>query len=166
MTRIHYVAFASLLIASVAGAETPAERSQHPRNGLMADLVFRQNSDELVWGANRKLGRVAAWAKANPQGTIVLEGHASRDGAADYNMELSLRRAHAVRRELVEAGVPAAQLVIAGFGERGIQRGANRRVAVWATRADRSAALALLEARGNPIVRSGTEFATSTTAAR
>jgi outer membrane protein OmpA-like peptidoglycan-associated protein len=56
--------------------------------------------------------------KANPQLTkILIEGHASSDGDDKHNMELSDKRAKAVREALVAKGVKAEVLEAKGFGE-------------------------------------------------
>ena len=117
------------------------------------------DSSQLRWGANRKLGSVAGWVKANPRGIVVIEGHSDPSGPSDYNVELSLQRALVARRELVEAGVPPRQLVIVGFGEDGPQVGANRRVAIWATRHDLETVLAFIHALGPSVVRPGDDTA-------
>jgi OOP family OmpA-OmpF porin len=44
-------------------------------------------------------------------------GHADRIGSADYNQNLSLKRADAVRDYLVTKGVPAERMVTRGAGE-------------------------------------------------
>ena len=155
------LAIAGLLFATSAAGDPYPDRSQHPRNGLLASLGFAVDSSELVWGANRKLGRVAAWANANPTGIIVLEGHSDPSGAADHNLELSVRRALTARRELVEAGISPHQLVIVGFGEQGPPRDARRTVKIWATRNDLAVVVNHLHKLGAPVVRPGSEQATS-----
>jgi OOP family OmpA-OmpF porin len=47
----------------------------------------------------------------------VVEGHTDSTGADAYNQALSERRANAVLKYLVDAGVPAARLSARGFGE-------------------------------------------------
>ena len=39
---------------------------------------------------------------ANPNGVVLIQGHASEDGGAAYNMTLSRKRAEAVKTKLVE----------------------------------------------------------------
>ena len=51
-----------------------------------------------------------------PQGVVVIQGHASVDGNADYNQKLSLQRAESVRDKLVELGVDAARLEVVAMG--------------------------------------------------
>jgi hypothetical protein len=151
----------ALLFSTPATAQTPdrGDRSLHPRNGLMAELEFDTSSDRLTWESSRKLSRVVGWAQQNPEGVIVVEGHSDPRGPEDDNLELSLRRAHTAVRELVEAGVPRDQIVIAAYGERGPRP--ERRVMIWTTRGDRESAIAFLEARGPVVVRDGVDRGTA-----
>lgn len=65
-------------------------------------------------------------------------GHADRSGPDRYNMGLSLRRAAAVKAELVRLGVPPQMIVVVGKGEReplvptadGVREPQNRRVEI------------------------------------
>ncbi len=50
-------------------------------------------------------------------GVVSIEGHTDSRGPDEYNLDLSLRRAEAVREFLVAEGVPAERLAAAGFGE-------------------------------------------------
>jgi outer membrane protein OmpA-like peptidoglycan-associated protein len=64
------------------------------------------------------LQAVAAVMEANPRiGHLVIEGHASREGSFIYNYDLSMRRAEAIFREVVQAGVQPSRLSFVGFGE-------------------------------------------------
>jgi OOP family OmpA-OmpF porin len=48
---------------------------------------------------------------------VVIEGHSSEEGDFAFNYELSMIRATAVCKALVEAGVDAQRLSIRGLGE-------------------------------------------------
>jgi len=83
------------------------------------------------------LQQVTALLVENPQvRRISIEGHTDDVGPEDFNMELSQRRAEAVRQYLIDQGVNAERLVAKGFGQtRPIlpntsnrNRGINRRV--------------------------------------
>jgi outer membrane protein OmpA-like peptidoglycan-associated protein len=50
-------------------------------------------------------------------GHVVIEGHASTEGAYDFNYKLSLDRAASIWRRLVEQGVHPSRLSIRGMGE-------------------------------------------------
>jgi outer membrane protein OmpA-like peptidoglycan-associated protein len=120
----------------LAGAAPRATTSLQPRAGLLAELEFDVDSTTLYVGSLEAIRQVAGWALANPDGVIVVEGHADESGTDAYNVQLSLDRANGVRAELLAAQVPADQIIVAAFGERGRVRGDNRRVAMWAMRAD------------------------------
>jgi outer membrane protein OmpA-like peptidoglycan-associated protein len=49
---------------------------------------------------------------------VLLVGHTDPDGSDQYNLTLSLRRAQAVRRYLIEHGYPAANVDAEGHGRR------------------------------------------------
>ena len=54
---------------------------------------------------------------ANPQGIVLIQGHASEDGGSSYNMNLSRKRAEAVKAKLVELGVDSSRLEVEAYGE-------------------------------------------------
>ena len=63
------------------------------------------------------LDEVADVIKKHPQiKKLQVEGHASSEGGAGYNLGLSSRRAKAVTKYLVDHGVPKGVLVAKGFG--------------------------------------------------
>ncbi len=62
------------------------------------------------------LDQVAAVLRSNPNIKIVVEGHTDDRGRADFNLQLSDSRAHAVRDALVERGIDGARLEAIGFG--------------------------------------------------
>jgi outer membrane autotransporter protein len=69
---------------------------------------------------------------------IAVNGYTDTSGTPQYNMGLSLRRAHAVAGELVRDGVPAGAITIRGFGQThllvptgaGVREPQNRRVEI------------------------------------
>ena len=50
-------------------------------------------------------------------GVITVEGHCDERGSEEYNLALGERRANAVKRYLVDLGVPASRLRTVSFGE-------------------------------------------------
>jgi outer membrane protein OmpA-like peptidoglycan-associated protein len=64
------------------------------------------------------LDNVAAVIKSHPEAQAIrIEGHTDDRGDGAYNMQLSQRRAEAVRDYISNKGVPAARLKAQGFGE-------------------------------------------------
>ena len=50
-------------------------------------------------------------------GAVTIEGHCDERGSAEYNLALGERRANAVKRYLVDLGVPSSKLRTVSFGE-------------------------------------------------
>ncbi len=69
---------------------------------------------------------------------IEVNGYTDTSGTPQYNMGLSVRRANAVKAELVRDGVPANAITVQGFGEthllvptgQGVREPQNRRVEI------------------------------------
>jgi OOP family OmpA-OmpF porin len=62
--------------------------------------------------------KAADYIEALPAGRIIIEGHTDSVGPADYNEELSAKRAEKVRQYLIEKfEIPSARLEARGFGE-------------------------------------------------
>lgn len=81
-------------------------------------IQFEHNSSTIKEVSHSLLNEVAKVIKENPQiKKLRIEGHASSDGADDYNLRLSDARAKAVREYLISQGVAADSLVAQGFGE-------------------------------------------------
>lgn len=59
----------------------------------------------------------AAYLRANPRRSVVLEGHTDERGGAEYNIGLGNRRAEAVRSALSLLGVSDRQMESVSFGK-------------------------------------------------
>jgi outer membrane protein OmpA-like peptidoglycan-associated protein len=128
--------------------------SLHPRVGQLAAVTFARGSAEVVFDTNgnvaAKLNQAASWANENPDGMIVLDGHADPIGSEPVNLKLSMERAKAVRERLITAGVAPDQIVMAAFGEEGSRH--DRSVVVWATRTGERAIVTRTLRRGGDLV--------------
>ncbi len=123
----------ALALAAPAAAQAPLDST---RAGRLARIAFPPSSANIGVGTSGKaeesLDEVATWAVRNPDGLVVLDGHADRTGEHRENVRLALDRAKAVRAKLVAAGVSPDQIVIAAFGDKGPD--AARDVVIWGTR--------------------------------
>lgn len=63
------------------------------------------------------LAKHAKYLLANPNATVVLEGHADERGTREYNLALGERRGKAIQRVLLLEGVSTAQLSVVSYGE-------------------------------------------------
>ena len=105
---------------------------------LILDKVFFElDSDVIKRESFELLDEVVETLLNNPEITLVeIQGHTDDQGTDEYNLDLSMRRAQAVRTYLVQSGVDADRLLAQGYGESqplvtGITdeaRSANRRV--------------------------------------
>jgi len=85
--------------------------------GLPVEFAF--NSAEILPDNEKQLDAVAQGIKMTNGLSVVVEGHTDAYGSEPYNERLSLLRADAVKRYLVERhGISASRLVIHGMGER------------------------------------------------
>jgi len=91
------------------------DRSADDAGGLTG---FPQGSSQFTDALVRALSGVAPALQvdANSGTRFLISGHADATGPGSLNSELSLRRAEMVRAFLVERGVPADSLALAGFG--------------------------------------------------
>ena len=102
---------------------------------LRSDIFDRAN---LTAQAVTTIQQAAAAAKSGNRTRIGVTGHADRSGTDAYNMALSLRRANAVKDQLVREGIPAAGITVVGRGESqplvptadGVREPQNRRVEI------------------------------------
>ena len=85
---------------------------------LMATVRFTINSDKIMPTEEVNVYSMAEWLKANPKEKIVIAGYADKDtGTSEYNMELSQRRAEAVKNALVnQYGIDPSRLDTKAFG--------------------------------------------------
>ena len=84
----------------------------------LAYINFKYNTAEIS-GADPipVLDEVARLMKQNPSMQVKILGHTDSRGADGYNMNLSLRRAEAVRDWLVKRGIDASRFQVEGKGE-------------------------------------------------
>ena len=80
-------------------------------------IYFEFDRSELTPEARAALEDIIFDIRDRELGGIVAGGHADTAGPADYNMDLSQRRAETVAQELIQAGIPAEIVVTEWFGE-------------------------------------------------
>jgi outer membrane protein OmpA-like peptidoglycan-associated protein len=83
----------------------------------MSDVLFKSGSFELLPGARERLAKVSGIVLAHPGLHLDVEGHTDSVGGDEYNMQLSQRRAEAVRGYLVQQGIPENTIVAHGYGK-------------------------------------------------
>lgn len=87
------------------------------KTGIEMDLLFRTAEHELPEATREKLGTLGQSLAGMPDVTVRLDGFADERGDADYNQELSVRRAEAVRQVLAASGVAGDRIALEAHGE-------------------------------------------------
>ena len=80
-------------------------------------IYFSFDSYNLNSKSKKYLRDIYAILKEVPN-HIIIGGHASEEGQAEYNEQLALNRAQAVKNYLVQLGIPEPQLEVKNYGAR------------------------------------------------
>ena len=84
----------------------------------LREMVFFETGSAAIAGQSGPLlNQIARVLNENPQVEQVrIEGHTDNQGGAEFNMDLSQRRAESVREALIERGVAPERLTARGYG--------------------------------------------------
>lgn len=100
---------------AVQAAPAPVPPAPAPRRVTFSvDSLFDFDRATVKADGRRELDSFAAELKDTRYEVITVTGHTDRMGAEAYNLELSARRADAVKAYLVSTGIPAARIVTRG----------------------------------------------------
>ena len=85
---------------------------------LSGQVLFATNKAALLPASESSLDSVATALKALPPESppVIIEGHTDSTGPRGYNIQLSERRAQAVRDYLVNKAVPSQRFTVRGLG--------------------------------------------------
>jgi len=80
-------------------------------------VYFDTNKSDIKGASAVTLDKLAGIFKEYPKSIILVEGHTDSDGAAEYNLGLSQRRAQAVTDYLVNKGISSGRFTTKWYGE-------------------------------------------------
>lgn len=83
----------------------------------LTGVTFKTGSDELNTSSNERLNKSAEKLKNNSDLRVIVAGHTDNVGDAQFNLDLSQKRAESVRRYLVNQGVDGSRLTARGYGD-------------------------------------------------
>ncbi len=103
---------------------------------LHADIYFEVGRKGLTDEGKAQLSDQAAMLKQHKDYGVLIQGYTDQQGSAGYNKQLGMKRAEAVKAELVSAGIAEHRIQTVSLGEEGVLcvdgsdicRGMNRRV--------------------------------------
>ena len=104
-------------------AAVPAAKVERVGEGISVSLDqesginFGFDSDELNPSSQSVLQKLTRVFDAYPDTNLLIAGHTDNTGKADYNMQLSKRRATAVANYLKGAGISPSRISVKWFGE-------------------------------------------------
>ncbi|MCS6824905.1 MAG: OmpA family protein [Cytophagaceae bacterium] len=93
------------------------KEDQAALNLAFQNLLFEVDKDIIKESSYPSLDALAKVMRNNPKYKLYLEGHTDSDGDDEHNMDLSKRRAAAVKKYLVSKGVQEYRITTDGFGE-------------------------------------------------
>lgn len=83
---------------------------------ILDNVLFDFDKDVIKAEAYPLLDNVKKILEQNPALSVDLHGHCDNVGTSDYNMDLSMRRAHAVKKHLIGKGILKNRMTTKGFG--------------------------------------------------
>jgi OOP family OmpA-OmpF porin len=110
----------------VAAAQAPADYTGEPQvryiktevtRKVLEEIYFPFDSAEIRPAGTRVLDKLMDQVRNGTMQKIMVVGYADRVGSAEYNQKLSMRRATAVERALLQRGFPRELIVATGVGE-------------------------------------------------
>jgi outer membrane protein OmpA-like peptidoglycan-associated protein len=93
-----------------------AQANELFKNSKIENVQFAYNSTEIQGEYISLLKGASELMKANKNWNLTLSGHTDNMGSAAFNLDLSKRRATAVKAFLVQNGVPASRIFVEYYG--------------------------------------------------
>jgi outer membrane protein OmpA-like peptidoglycan-associated protein len=88
-----------------------------PKYFTLNNIHFASNQSVLLRSSSSQLKDLVEYLKLKPNLRIEIQGHTDSDGSETANMELSIKRANAIKKYLVTNGITATRLKTVGYGE-------------------------------------------------
>jgi outer membrane protein OmpA-like peptidoglycan-associated protein len=84
---------------------------------LGSDVLFDVGKSVLLPGAYRSIEQVGQFLQANPDRSITIAGYTDSTGSEQLNLDLSRRRAEAVKQALVARNIDPSRIRVQAYGE-------------------------------------------------
>ena len=87
------------------------------KNTVNNHVFFSINSSKLTKDAKKILDKQIGWLNKNSNTVLIIEGHSDERGSSKYNLQLSARRAEAVKNYLIAKGLLKTRIRTVSFGK-------------------------------------------------
>jgi len=101
-------------------AEVDALKAKPTDRGLvltLGDVLFETGRADLNPGAARNLDRLVQFLGDHPERRVEIDGYTDSVGTDSFNLDLSQRRADAVKSVLVNSGIDPSRVTTRGYGK-------------------------------------------------
>ena len=98
-------------------AELNAKQTDRGIVLTLGDVLFEFDKAELMPGGFRAVNKLATFLNEYETRNVLIEGHTDSIGTQEYNIDLSRRRAEAVRSALMEKGIARDRAITKGYGK-------------------------------------------------
>jgi len=105
-------------IAELKAKQLPVKATERGIVLTLGDVFFAYNKADVRPRGRGIIDKIAEFLYKNPERTVAIEGHTDSRGSDEYNLDLSQRRADAVRFLLVSSGIDSARIQAKGMGEQ------------------------------------------------
>ncbi len=93
-----------------------ATLEQSTVDSLALQIMFSTGDDKLEENDQQRIKLLSDYLKKNRKLVVNLDGHADPRGTDEYNNVLSLERAKAVKKELVNGGIAESRIILHSHG--------------------------------------------------
>lgn len=94
-----------------------AEQTERGMVVTLSDVLFDFDQADLKAAGTHTVDKLAQFLMDHPERRVLIEGHTDNIGDPQYNQGLSERRAQAVKRGLVDAGIDPSRIATRGYGQ-------------------------------------------------
>jgi outer membrane protein OmpA-like peptidoglycan-associated protein len=99
-------------------SELKAKQTERGIVLTMGDVLFAFDKATLSPAAFRNVDKLADFLRKHPNRSVLIEGHTDSVGSDEYNLDLSEKRAGAVKSALVAKGVGEERITPKGYGKK------------------------------------------------
>lgn len=97
--------------------QQPEQHQAEPQQAKDTSIYFEFAKSNIDPQYNATIGDEVAAMKAHKPAKVTLQGNTDERGSAEYNLGLGQRRADAVKKRMVAAGVPARRIKAVSLGK-------------------------------------------------